>query len=42
MYHDVYGLMQKRLNSIALAMEFCLFGIKSSIYNLTLNVWGPN
>ena len=30
-YHDLYGLMQKRLN----AMEFCLFDIKSSIYNLT-------
>ena len=37
-YHDLYGLMQKRLN----AMEFCLFDIKSSIYNLTLNVWEPN
>ena len=32
-WKDIDGLMQKRRNSIALAMELRLFGIKPSIYS---------
>ena len=41
-YVHINGLMQKRLNNIALSMELCLFCIKPIIWCLLKMAWWPH